>query len=288
MSSSMAEIISFLNDKNNSFTIFIILLIIIFGLATIFILIGKFLNKKGAKTLKFGFGKGFIEIVKNDSKEDGEKTVNCENDSNKQNLIENQTVINANKKLIPFKDHEFFSNMRKYENIPLFSKLYDSKSNYSDYFKFKMFLLDAYIRKCKINIFRKNIETFVKLVETTNGEHINNILTILYDSIAEYEGVAEKLRIELPNGTVIFGIPHEMIREFNKWHSPKVEATVEKISDILKSSFHNSWQLKLIMILGYLDFVFAYTIKDSILTLESLNGTLEKKLEKYYKPMYDK
>lgn len=183
------------------------------------------------------------------------------------------------KTLIPFSQHEVFVNLLKYIERGIHFN-FEKDMN-----PLKIVIAKSFLEDCKVKVFYDNLRAFVVAIELlkTEEEKINMLSTIInriYDWIEEYNKKAEDIRIDLPDGTCIYGIPSVFIKKFDDWHSQHVDATVLKIKQTFYSSFYTSWQLKLIMILDHIDTAFLLTVKDAEKTLLSLNGDLEEEIQK--------
>jgi len=161
--------------------------------------------------------------------------------------------------------HRFFKLMARAETPQFFYCGEDSPKNRIN---------EAFLH-LKFTTFREGITEFTKQLELNNGANISRLPEVIVDLIREYERKSQTLRITLPDGTVICGVPKCYIVKFSRWHAPHASMALDNIADVLSDRIYPDWQSRHTSNLDYLHMAFQLTIEDGLLTLPQLNGDLE-------------
>jgi len=98
--------------------------------------------------------------------------------------------------------------------------------------------------------------------------------------IAQYEKLSQNVKITLPDGGVVYGMPSSYLTKFNRWHSPHIAMCLDSIGDVLSDRLYDDWYSQLRACLDYFHVVFELTIEDAKNTLEELNGELDREIGK--------
>ncbi|HOV13030.1 MAG TPA: hypothetical protein PK771_02000 [Spirochaetota bacterium] len=104
----------------------------------------------------------------------------------------------------------------------------------------------------------------------------DDINEIFLNGIKEYNSLAREKEIK-HNGRII-KIPEIFIKKFDKWHSPHVELTFQSIKDISNNDIYPDEMMKLLSIIEMFMIAFKLTISDAMISINELNGQLEKEL----------
>lgn len=137
----------------------------------------------------------------------------------------------------------------------------------------------TFLKKCFFPTFNTRIKEFMIKMTETKGETLYMLPSYLIKLIEEYSKKAEDIKIDLLDGIVIYGVPDCYINKFKYWQAERFNVLLESISDIIVSSFYNTWYLKCVACLDYLHFSSSLTIYDADRTLNQLNGNLEAEIE---------
>lgn len=186
-------------------------------------------------------------------------------------------------KKVPFNQHTVFFTLKKFMERGVEFETAGMNPN-------KAKITAVFLEECMSKTFYERLRDWVcKLEEMGEDDRpsasqycIEEIYTIsdkIYQWIDEYNQRARGLRIDLPDGRSISGVPEVFLRKFDSWHEVHVETILYKIRQILYSEFYLTWQLKLILILDHLDTVFMLTEYDARKTIADLNGDLDREIE---------
>lgn len=186
---------------------------------------------------------------------------------------------------IPFTDHPVFHTLKRFMNRGFeFGSAEDQQE--------KLYITHIFLEECMSVVFYEKLLTWIQSIEDARATGKNGleredhcmrltrgITDDIYLWIVEYNEKAKSIKIELPGGQTIYGIPEVFINKFDMWHQVHIETVIEKIRDVVYSDFYKTWQLKLLMILDHLDSVFLMTYQDARRTIAGLNGELEQEIE---------
>lgn len=175
-------------------------------------------------------------------------------------------------------NHRFFRMMRSTQTAGFFQL---SDSNYMPQAKDNINLV--FLRDCKFKIFKDGMTEFVEKVEKLSSEKerediVQHFPSVVSDLIAMYESMSKSLKITLPDGEVLYGVPSIYMFKFNKWHSEHTAMCLESINDVLSDKLYEDWYAQLRSCLDFLYVAFELTISDAKLTLKDLNGDLDKEI----------
>jgi hypothetical protein len=187
---------------------------------------------------------------------------------------------------IPFTQHTVFFTLKKMMERGVEFEKGSANPN-------KIRITEVFLEDCLSFVFYTRLKDWVqRLEEMSLGpsrdvdyclEELYTVSDKIYKWIDEYNQKARELRIDLPDGRYISGVPENFIRKFDTWHEVHIETILSKIRQILYSEFYGTWQLKLILILDHLDTVFLLTEYDARKALAGLNGDLDKEIEQKVK-----
>lgn len=136
-----------------------------------------------------------------------------------------------------------------------------------------------FLKKCLFPTLNTGIKEFMIKMTETKGETLYMLPSYLIKLAEEYSKKSEDIKIELTNNVVIYGVPDCYTSKFNYWQAERFNVLLESISDIIVSSFYNTWYLKCVACLDYLHFSSSLTIYDADRTLDQLNGNLEAEIK---------
>ncbi len=108
---------------------------------------------------------------------------------------------------------------------------------------------------------------------TVSTDDINEVFL---KGIKDYNKLAREKEI-VYCGRII-KIPEIFIRKFDKWHSPHVELTFQSIKEISNNDIYPDEMMKLLSIIEMFTVAFKLTISDAMISINELNGQLEKEL----------
>lgn len=181
---------------------------------------------------------------------------------------------------LPFTEHRFFRVMERAmegRSVKLVSK---HEANEMTEIKNKAF--SYFLFQCKTKIFYDMIRDYVDQVLRYRGQRevLVSIVKRTKTAINDYEDMARRAQIDLGNDQILLGVPDLMIDKFREWHQLHVDLLLERVDDILVSTFYASWQMKLISILDEYETIFSVTFDYAKESLIDLNGDLDAALEK--------
>jgi len=195
-----------------------------------------------------------------------------------ENRVRQKEEITRDKNLIPLAQHEVFVNISAMiEPGIMFKDMIMSPE--------KKIVIKTFIEECWVPLFRDKIKGFVDLLTSCSAEDCMRTLYTLPEKI--YEGIeecyhsAKEVRISLPNGRFIIGVPPVFIERFKEWSKSHTYLLVKKVKGTIYSSFYRTWQMRMIVILDLFDTYFALTKEDLEATVVSLNGEMEKAIKEY-------
>jgi hypothetical protein len=193
--------------------------------------------------------------------------------------IKNKTDEDNKKNLIPFTQHSVFTNLKT-----SIERSIDFPNINNEEYKRKVYLGKVFIQECRSPILYSTFKSFIDTLEATknDAEKLNFMFTlpdVLYGAIDAYSEAAYKKEL-IFNNICIVGIPICFVDKYKQFTRPHVDMLVNKIKNILYSSFYRTWQLKLIMILDVLDTVFSLVTHELINTINTLNGEVDKEIDR--------
>ena len=204
------------------------------------------------------------------------------NNTKRNNIKEIIQKEEANKHEITLAQHRvFISLQRKIGNTKIPHKKEDK------FGKLKSIIADEFL-DIKIRVFHDRLKEFVcEFSQEKREEERMNLLTTLNvkltEWIKEYNDKARNHVFVISDDYMLKSIPEPFIEGFDKWHNFKVQLVGDKIQESITSSFYKSPEMKLILILEYVDFAFDLTLEDARQTVMNINGKLETILEPYLK-----
>jgi len=141
----------------------------------------------------------------------------------------------------------------------------------------------AFLKECKFKAFREGMTEFVEKVEGIEDlklreDAVQHIPSAISDLVAMYEEMSKSLRIVLPGGEVLYGVPSVYMAKFNKWHSDHTAMCLDSINDVLSDRLYEDWYAQLRACLDFLHIAFDLTMQDAKLTLKDLNGDLDREI----------
>lgn len=137
----------------------------------------------------------------------------------------------------------------------------------------------VFLRDCKFRIMQEEMFSFIKEATRTEGKNLDTLPTFINHIIDTYEEVSKSIRIELTNGTIIYGVPNCYINKFNNWHSEHIKICIEGINSVISDKLYTNWKFKASTLLEHLYFIIQLTLLDAQRTLSQLNGDLDKEIE---------
>lgn len=141
----------------------------------------------------------------------------------------------------------------------------------------------VFLRDCKFKVFREGITEFIEEIEgmpdvKSREERVQHVPSVISDLVAKYEEMSKSLRIVLPDGSVLYGVPSVYMTKFNKWHSDHTAMCLDSINDVLSDKLYEDWYAQLRASLDFLHIAFDLTMADAKLTLRDLNGDLDREI----------
>jgi uncharacterized coiled-coil protein SlyX len=196
--------------------------------------------------------------------------------------IKNKTDEDNKKNLIPFNQHPVFTNLKT-----SIERSIDFPNINNEEYKRKVYLGKIFIQECRSPILCSTFKDFINTLEAIKNdtEKINFMFTlpdVLYSAIDAYSEAAFKKEL-IFNNICVVGIPVCFVDKYKQFTRPHVDLLVNKIKSVLYSSFYRTWQLKLIMILDVMDTVFSLVTHELINTINTLNGEVDKEIDRKIK-----
>lgn len=143
----------------------------------------------------------------------------------------------------------------------------------------------SFLRDCVFRILHEEIYSFIKEAEKTNGKNLNTLPVFMNHIIDTYEEYSKTIKIELPNGKIIFGVPLSYINKFNNWNSDHVKVCLENIDSVISDKLYTNWKYKASTLLEHLYILVKLILLDASKTLKQLNGDLDKEVEEKVKKL---
>ena len=148
----------------------------------------------------------------------------------------------------------------------------------------------TFLRDCKFKVFEDGMRDFVAEIEAlptlkAREERTLQISDKISELITTYEEMSKSVRIALPGGAILYGVPSVYLSKFNKWHGDHTTMCLNSINDVLSDKLYEDWYATLRACLDYLYVAFDLTIQDARLTLKDLNGDLDKEIQEILSKM---
>lgn len=137
----------------------------------------------------------------------------------------------------------------------------------------------VFLQKCLFYVINKGIKEFFKEMEATEGATLYMLPSTILTLMNEYTEKASNIKIDLKDGTTIYGVPNCYISRFNSWNYEPHKVLMESIQDVISDAFYTDWYMKCVASLDYLYNCYALTIYNANRTLGQLNGNLEAEIE---------
>jgi hypothetical protein len=161
-------------------------------------------------------------------------------------------------------------------------KLLEMSQNNSPYLESqvtnKLIINNVYLQDCVFRSLKDDVYDFVCKVEKNNGERLDNLNEVLYNSIERYKLLSSKITIKLIDGSVIMGIPDIYLFKLNKWMDEHITFCLHEIQHTIADAYYMGWQYKLSTCLEYLYVMCTLIIEDANRTMKRLNGELDKEI----------
>jgi hypothetical protein len=168
------------------------------------------------------------------------------------------------------KDHKLFKLLEMSQNNSLY--LDSQVTN-------KLIVNNTYLQDCVFRSLKDDIYDFVCKVEKNNGEGLDSLNDVLYNSMERYKSLSSRIIIKLVDGSVIMGIPDIYLFKLNKWMDEHITFCLHEIQHTITDSFYAGWQYKISTCLEYLYVMCTLIIEDANRTMKRLNGDLDKEIE---------
>jgi len=141
----------------------------------------------------------------------------------------------------------------------------------------KSILCENYL-KLKFGILQAGLYDFFKDTERNDYKGLEQLPSTITTLITEYEAKASKMVTHISRGAIC-GVPRCFNQKFAKWHQRHAYQSFEDFEHALTSRVYINDRERAFALAGAVFFTLRETIYDAKLTLDSLNGDLDKEFE---------